>query len=92
MNRICQTWPGLIAGALLFCGPLPAAESLSLNPPSLRAQVVTARNPQATVALKPTPEIVDAMVNQAITNLTGKPTVAEIDSEASCVWLLVRYQ
>ncbi len=76
MNRICQTWPGLIAGALLFCGPLPAAESLSLNPPSLRAQVVTARNPQATVALKPTPEIVDAMVNQAITNLTGKPTVA----------------
>lgn len=76
MNRIRQTGPVLIAGALVFCSPLFAAESLSLTPPSPRTQVVTAYNPLATVAFKPVPEIVDAMVNQAITNLTGKPTVA----------------
>lgn len=76
MNRICEIWTVMVAGALLFCPPLPAAESLSLNLPSPRAQVVSTHNSLATAAFKPVPEIVDAMVNQAITNLTAKPTVA----------------
>lgn len=64
-----------IAASLLLSAPrLFAAETLSVAPPSPRAHVVVARNPAATVAFKPVPEIVDAMVQQAITNLTSKST------------------
>jgi len=76
MNRIRQAWTVLIAGPLLFCQPLRAAENLSLSPPAARAQVVAVSNPLATVAFAAVPEVVDAMMNQAITNLTGKATVA----------------
>jgi hypothetical protein len=76
MNQIRRIAPLLVTGALLFSQPLWAAESLTLNPPAARAHVVSAQNPLATVAFKPDPEIVDAMVNQAITNFTGKLTVA----------------
>lgn len=77
MKRIRQAGKWLLTGALLCGGPLLAADSLSLAPATPRAQVVTAQNPQATEAFKPVPEIVETMVNQAITNLTGKATVAE---------------
>lgn len=76
MNRIHPAGPLLLAGSLFCCGRLPAAESLSLAPASPRAHVVVAHNPQATVAFKPAPDIVETMVNQAITNLTGQATVA----------------
>ena len=76
MNRIRPVWPMMVAGSLLLSGTLPAADSLSLAPASARAQVVTAHNPQAMVAFKPTPEVVEEMVNQAITNFTRQPTVA----------------
>lgn len=66
----------MAAGPLLFCQTLPAADGLSLTAPTVRAQVVAVSNPQATVAFTPVPEVVDAMMSQAITNLTGKPTVA----------------
>jgi hypothetical protein len=76
MNRICHRWPALIAGSLIVCTSLPAAEGLSLNSPAPRAHVVTAQDPNATAAFKPVPGIVTAMVKQAITNLTGKPDEA----------------
>lgn len=65
----------MVAGPLLYCQTLPAAEGLSLTAPTVRAQVVAVSNPQATVAFTPVPEVVDAMMNQAITNLTAKPSV-----------------
>jgi len=74
MNRIRQVEMMLVAALPLFCQPIKAADGLSLNPPAARAQVVTVQNPQATVAFVPTPEVVEAMMNQGITNLTGKPT------------------
>lgn len=76
MNPIRQVWTVLIAVPLLFCQPLRAADNLSISPPAPRAQVVAVSNPLATVAFIAAPEVVDAMMNQAITNLTGKPTVA----------------
>jgi hypothetical protein len=66
----------LLAAGPCFCPALPGAESLSLPSSATRAKVVSVQNPQATSAFKPRAAVVEAMVAQAITNLTGKDTVA----------------
>ena len=75
MNQIQKVWPMLVAGSLLVCQPALAAEGLSITSPGPRAQVVSVHNPLATVAFKPAPDVVDAMMDQAITNLTGQSSV-----------------
>ncbi len=74
MNRILHVQWLFSVGSLLICGSLTAAEGLSLHSRGPRAQVVIAQNPQATVAFKPVPGVVETMLRQAITNLTGKST------------------
>ena len=48
-----------------------------LSPLEPRARIVAVRDPEATQAFEPRLDVVRAMVNRAITNLTGKPTVPE---------------
>lgn len=48
-----------------------------LAPPGPYARVVAVRDPKATVAFQPRPNRVRAMVESAMTNFTGKATVAE---------------
>ena len=54
-----------------------AADLLSPGRLGPRALVVTVHDPAATVAFRPRPEKVRAMVNRAITNLTHQPTLPE---------------
>ena len=61
----------------LFLARLPAQEPVSpsvTNSP--RARVVIVEDPDATADLQPVPDHVQAMVDRAITNLTGKPTIS----------------
>jgi hypothetical protein len=73
-------WRSFIQVIGAFCLLLPArAEEPLLNagataPPAV---VVTVHDAQATEAFRARPEIVRAMVDRGITNLTGKATVAE---------------
>jgi hypothetical protein len=60
---------------LLACGPGQAADLLSSLAP--RARIVAVQDPQATQAFQPRREKVRAMVDRAMTNLTGKATVPE---------------
>lgn len=55
--------PGQNAGLLSSLGP--------------QARIVAVRDPRATVAFEPRAEVVQAMADRAITDLTGKPTPAE---------------
>ena len=63
---------------LLATGPDPAsaAETSPSADTNSLARVITVHDPYATDAFRPRPAKVQAMVNRAITNLTGKPTVA----------------
>jgi hypothetical protein len=60
---------------LLACGRGQAADLLSSLGP--RARIVAVQDPEATQAFAPRRERVQAMVDRAITNLTGKATVPE---------------
>ena len=53
------------------------AAPFTTNPNGPRARVVIVQEPDAVNAFRPRPEKVEAMVNRAITNLTGKATVRE---------------
>ena len=60
---------------LLAAAALPAAPAFSVTPnANPRARVVTIRNPEASEAFEPRPEVVRVMVERALTNLTAKPT------------------
>lgn len=54
---------------------MQAAESFSSAGNTNRARVVTVEDPQATDAFQPRPDRIRAMVDRAITNLTGQATV-----------------
>jgi hypothetical protein len=57
----------------------PAPEKISTPPASgspTTARVVIVEDPEATEAFRPRPERIQALVDRAITNLTGKATVA----------------
>ncbi|HXP61650.1 MAG TPA: DUF362 domain-containing protein [Dongiaceae bacterium] len=56
-------------------GPAPAADLLSSLGP--RARIVAVQDSEATQAFEPRLDVVRAMVDRAITNLTGKATVPE---------------
>ena len=76
MSRIAHYWLAMIALWLCSHPTLPGTEHM-LPPPDLpRAKVVTVQNPLATTAFKAHANLVEAMVNQGITNLTSQPTVA----------------
>ena len=64
------------AGALLFCHPLAAQDSVDYRPTVERAKVVAVQDPQATSAFKPDASRVEAMVNSGVTRLTGQSTVS----------------
>ena len=72
-------WSAL-CGVLLLPGVPPAQAAPPLSFPSAHpgpsARVITVENPEAIEAFRARPEIVRAMVNRGITNLTAKPTVA----------------
>ena len=53
------------------------AAPFTTNPNGPRARVVIVEEPDTVDAFRPRPEKVEAMVNRAITNLTGKATVRE---------------
>ena len=79
MNFKCSLrWRPFFLGAvaLALAGPLPAANLFSTAGKASAARVVVVQNPQATVAFKAQPEIVRAMVDAAITALTGSNSVA----------------
>lgn len=64
-----------LAGA--FAAPAPGATNdLVLRPNAPLAQVFIVQDPEATSAFKPRPGPVAAMVNRAITNLTGQGTAS----------------
>jgi hypothetical protein len=63
--------------ALWFLLPARAEEPLLITGTTPSAVVVTVHDPQATDAFRARPEIVRAMVDRGITNLTGKATVAD---------------
>lgn len=71
---------GGLAGLLLpLCTALPAAGPAGpvlREPPTPRARVVIVRDPEATEAYQPQPDKIRAMVNQAMTTLTGRSTAA----------------
>jgi hypothetical protein len=68
--------PVLIACALLAAAlHLPAANFSPTHGMEPRARVVIVQDPEATEAFEPRPDIVQAMVDRGITNLTGKGTV-----------------
>src|SRR5213593_861421 len=64
--------------ALLWCS-VPAADSAAAPGRELvkRSRVVMAREPDATVAFIPQPERIPPILQRGLTNLTGKPTLAE---------------
>ena len=64
----------LVLGA--WCFSLHAVEPISSKAPP-RAKVVIVQDSDATDAFQPRPALVRAMVDQAITNLTARPTVPE---------------
>jgi len=81
LNLDLPRWLRLaVCGVLLLPGiqPVPAAPPLFSSPasPSPSVRVVTIENPDAIEVFRARPEIVLAMVNRGITNLTAKPTVA----------------
>jgi hypothetical protein len=65
--------------SVLLAGYYPAwaAESATSGENGPTARVITVHDPGATEAFRPRPARVQAMVNRAVTNLTGKATVAE---------------
>lgn len=66
----------IAGGGLCFRTAATSAENILPLPASPRAKVVAVQNPLATLSFKPRADQVDAMVNLAITNLTGERTVA----------------
>ena len=72
--------PPTLCGCLLLLGRRPgqAAPPRSFSPANTgpRARVVTVQDAAAVEAFRPRPEVVRAMVDRGITNLTGKATVA----------------
>lgn len=72
--------PALAATLIFFCRTVSGADTVSPAPASPRARVVTVRNPSATEAFKPRAGLVEAMMNQAITNFTSQPN-------ASAAWI-----
>jgi hypothetical protein len=73
--QIAALRAAICACLLLACGPGQAADLLSSLAP--RARIVAVQDPQATQAFEPRREKVRAMVDRAITNLTGKATAPE---------------
>jgi hypothetical protein len=64
--------------AIILCTvTVKGADSPAAPSPAPRARVVAVHNPDATLDFLPDAAQVEAMVSQAITNLTGKPTVKE---------------
>ena len=61
-----------IAGACWFGFNARGAQPFTTNPNGPRARVVIVQERDAVDAFRPRPEKVQAMVNRAITNLTGK--------------------
>ncbi len=75
-SRPCQSGTLLIlASAMLISLSSRAAETFSTSGTSAYARVVIVHDPAATEAFRPRLEKIRAMVNRAITNLTGKATV-----------------
>jgi len=65
-------------GLALVCCNVPAVDNgLSLQPAVQHAKVVSVHDAKATEAYKADPARVHAMVDAGLTNLTGKPSVAE---------------
>jgi hypothetical protein len=58
-------------------GPALPPLSLSAKDTGPRARIVVVHDSEATEAFRPNPERIVAMVNQGITNLTGKPGLIE---------------
>ncbi len=71
---------------LVSSATAPGQPANLMSPLEPQARIVAVQDPGATTAFEPHPEIVQAMVDRAITNLTGKATVSQ-------AWLsLVRTQ
>ena len=71
---LCRVGLCLLA---LLCGSGASAELLTSTNTGPIARVVSICDPEATDAFRPRPEVVRRMVNRALTNLTGKTTVAD---------------
>jgi Domain of unknown function (DUF362) len=67
----------ILACACWFGRDESQAAPFTTNPNGPRARVVIVQEPDAVDAFRPRPEKVEAMVNRAITNLTGKATMRE---------------
>lgn len=72
-RAVCVAWFSLLAGTC-FANALGDLEKTS-SPP--RSAVYIVEDPQASEAFQPKADHVNAMVNRAITQLTGKATTAE---------------
>jgi Domain of unknown function (DUF362) len=69
--------PGLCAALSVLGLGVKSAEPFTVERSAPQAHVVIVQDDAATEAFKPRLDVVQAMVNRAITNLTGKATVRE---------------
>lgn len=78
IRRFASRSPGLVF-CLLLTSALTSPRLLVASPPA-RARVVIVQDPAATVAFRPQPEAVHALVQRGLTNYTGQ-------REAGAAWL-----
>jgi len=76
MRRVLFGLIGLVQSGWVWAQTTNTESVTFVATPPKTAQVYIVHDPDATSAFSPNPNVVQAMVNRAITNLTGKPTVA----------------
>jgi hypothetical protein len=76
MRRVFSGLIGLVQSCWVWAQTTDTESASFVPTPPKTAQVFVVHDRDATYAYNPNPDVIQSMVNRALTNLTGKPTVA----------------